>query len=112
MILNTSGKEREKGTMSSGDVLKLRHGEKAQIDGLPHKASYKVEEINPGSYYVKKYNSAGVLEAGKEMTARFVNSTKPSLIQTGQNWILPLTLAIAGMTLALTGVLFFRKKRR
>ena len=129
------------GTVQTGEIISsesflLKDGESMKIDGLPGGTRYTVTESDNAGYRVSYAGTAGEILPGVELTASFNNyrggggsdgggggtppDPKPeedptpddSLPQTGQNWMLPLLLAIAGGALVATGTWMNRRKRR
>ena len=104
-----------------------------KIDGLPSGTRYTVTESDNSGYRVSSSGADGEILPGVELTASFNNyrggsgggggstpDPKPqeeptpddSLPQTGQNWMLPFLLAIAGGALVATGTWMSRRKGR
>lgn len=111
-ILDSKGKVRTSGTLKTGDRISLGHKEKLQVYEILHDTAYRVEELDPGQYLVKRNRPAGVVKAGEISTAEFINREKTALIQTGQDWLLPGALGASGVLLVLSGALLLVLKKK
>ncbi|MDO5443995.1 MAG: FctA domain-containing protein, partial [Eubacteriales bacterium] len=103
------------GTISSGDTVKLKHGESIIITGLPAGIKYSVTETDDCGYTVTKTGDTGKIEEGVVAKAIFTNTKNASTSpKTGDSGSLGLWLAMlafssvgAPVTLAVG-----KKKRR
>ena len=75
----------EKGTLKSGDIVQLKHGETMIIYYLPAGAQYDVKELLLGQdgYTVTATDASGEIEDGKISEAKFVNYRNAQ----GELWI-------------------------
>lgn len=64
------------GIVANGGTVKLKHGEKVTVEGLPAGTPFKVEEVAAEGYDSKASGAEGTIEAGKTQEASFVNTLK------------------------------------
>ena len=100
------------GTISSGGVIQLKHGESVTIGGLPAGTKYSVTESGNTGYRVSVSGDVGVIAAEKTCAAKFTN-TKSKVPITGDNsnmtlWISLLLASVVGIVAC---VVLFRKKK-
>lgn len=69
--LNVAG---AKGTIGNGQTLKLKHGQKATISGLPEGAQYTLTETKADGYTVSAKGDTGTIKADETMEASFTNT--------------------------------------
>ncbi len=110
----------ERVEIQNGGILLLKHDETAVVDRLPNGTSYQVTESDNKGYRVIQSGTTGTISAGLVMTAEFTNHRSgysdpddppapkdppttdngqppvEELPHTGQNWLLPILLALAG----------------
>ena len=63
------------GTITSGDTIKLTHGQSIRIIGIPMGATYKVAELDYSinGYTTTRASDTGVIKAGVTQIASFIN---------------------------------------
>ncbi len=108
-----------KGTLKSGDVLRLKHGEIAVISGIKEETAYNVEQVADQGYKMTSTGASGKVTA-QGITASFLN-TKNSSVAGGSD-VAPDTgdygkgslIAVYVMQMAMLMMLFcaWRMKRR
>lgn len=69
--LNVAG---AKGTIGNGQTLKLKHGQKATISGLPEGAQYTLTETKADGYTVSAEGDTGTIKADETVEASFTNT--------------------------------------
>jgi hypothetical protein len=69
------------GTIKSGDMISLAHGQSITIMGLPEGARYQVSEALEQGYSVESVGSTGTISSSQDSTAAFTNTKLP--ISTG-----------------------------
>ena len=62
------------GIVASGGAIKLKHGERVTIEGLPEGTRYRVEEEAAEGYTVAATGEAGTVSAAETAEAAFVNT--------------------------------------
>lgn len=62
------------GTIQSGGVITLKHGESITIHGIPAGTAYQVEELDADGYKVTSEGAAGTIRAEGTVTAAFTNT--------------------------------------
>ena len=72
------------GTLESGDIIKLRHGESIVISGIPAGTTYRVTELGANGYYTYSTGDNGLIFANSTSTAAFTN-TRSSVPKTGDS---------------------------
>lgn len=89
------------GYISSGDTVKLKHGQSVVISGLPAGAEYKVTEYGSFGYRVSATGDTGTIKSSTVSVAAFVNS-RSSVPATGDNifgWFAAMGVSLLGMAL-------------
>ncbi len=68
------------GTMKSGDMISLAHGQSITITGLPADATYQVseEKASAQGYSVESAGSTGTISSSQDRTAAFTNTKQPT----------------------------------
>lgn len=69
------------GTIKSGDMISLAHGQSITIMGLPEGVRYQVSEVLEQGYSVESVGSTGTISSSQDSTAAFTNTKLP--ISTG-----------------------------
>ena len=95
--LNVAG---AKGTIGNGQTLKLKHGQKATISGLPEGAQYTLTEAKADGYTVSAKGDTGTIKADETVKASFTNTYsakaatlpaesgfKASKVLKGRDWV-------------------------